>query len=108
VIDQNREAAPDLLPDSWSTKEVVADLKHDILGRFDKQDATLQDIARSVDGKADKADVQVLAAEHRTLADRLLVLETWRLQSARLRNTALICMGIGATVLGGLLGGHVI
>ncbi len=48
------------MPDSeptWSAKEVFADLKTDLLHRFDKTDQTLEGIDRRLDNAATREDV---------------------------------------------------
>jgi hypothetical protein len=108
VVESSREAPADLLPDQWTVKEVVADLKTDILGRMDKQDFVLQDISTKVDGKADKADLVALVTKAEGHADRIRDLESWRLSAAR--NWAALGVAVVALsgLFGGLFGGHVI
>ena len=66
----DQSAAPAILPDSWSVKEVVADLKADIHKRLDYQDELLHDIATNVAQKADKTDLVGLSAKLDTKADK--------------------------------------
>ena len=63
----------------WSAKEVFADLKSDLLHRFDKTDSTLEGIDRRLDNAATREDVSQI---HRRIDgletavnDRLLPLE---------------------------------
>ena len=56
---------PSAFPETWTVKEVVADLKTDIVGHLNKQDLVLNDIRTAVDSKADKSDLVELAAEVR-------------------------------------------
>jgi len=56
----DEQTPPALLPETWSVKEVVADLKKDLVEHLDRQDVTLAQIDRKVDTKADKADLVTL------------------------------------------------
>lgn len=65
--------------DTWSAKEVFADLKKDIIHRFDRTDQTLESIDRRLDNAATKDDVSQI---HRRIDgletavnDRLVPLE---------------------------------
>lgn len=76
------ESAPDsLFPESWSVKEVVADLKQDLVGHLDKQDAVLHEISAKVDSKADKTDVVLLGAKIDGHAERITTLEQHRAET---------------------------
>ena len=105
-------------PDTWTVKEVVADLKTDIVGHLNKQDGMLVEIDRKVDGKADKADLVNLATEVRVGFDdhgkRITKLEEHRLDteaSKRFRTRAWAVAGtiggILAIIAGSLIAAYV-
>lgn len=103
-----------LLPDSWTTKEVVADLKKDLIDHLDKQDTTLADISHKVDGKADKADLVELGNKLDRQGDRLSTLEQHRvddLAGRRFRNRVWSVVGsvagIAAIIVGAFIGARV-
>jgi len=74
------ELAPHaILPESWSVKEVVADLKKDLIDHLDKQDTTLGEISSKVDTKADKSDLVVLGTKIESHGTRITTLEQHRL-----------------------------
>jgi len=77
----SEELAPHaILSDSWSVKEVVADLKADIVGHLDKQDLTLSEISTKVDSKADKADLIAIGFKIDGHGERITTLEQHRLE----------------------------
>lgn len=78
MSDEQQQVHVALVPETWSVKEVVADLKADLIGHLDKQDVTLSDISHKVDGKADKADVATLGAKIDGHAARIGSLEDHR------------------------------
>jgi hypothetical protein len=112
--------------ESWSIKEVFADLKTDFSAHLDKQDATLdkQYVALNVidtklDSKADRSEVLAMATEFRTghqdHGRRITVLEQHRsddLAGRRTRNRIWAAVGSGtgivAIIVGSLIsrGGH--
>ena len=121
------ELAPhSILPDSWSVKEVVADLKADlkadqaatkadIVGHLDKQDVTLGEISAKVDSKADKTDVVLLGVKIDGHAQRITSLETHRAEQLsssslhrRIWAAAGTVGGILAVLIASLIGSHVI
>jgi len=104
--------------ESWSTKEVVADMKSDLVAHLNKQDAVLGSIDRKVDAKADKADLVNLTTEVRIGFDghgnRLTVLEEHRLEtlaSKKFRNRAWAvagtAAGVAAIIIGALIDSHI-
>ena len=102
-----------VIDDRWSVKEVVADLKHDIVAHLDKQDVTLADIRNDVSGKADKADVVSLGAKIDGHAQRITTLEEHRaddLSSKRFRTRVWAVIGsvsgIAAIIVGSLISAH--
>ena len=114
MSDPEREAPAPLLPDTWTVKEVVADLKQDLVTHLDKQDLALAEISVKVDNKADKADVQALSAKFDTKFDsherRLVTLEDHKIDneaSSRFRRRAWAVVGTVAGVLA-ILGGSLI
>jgi hypothetical protein len=119
TIDQGEEAPAPLLPDTWTVKEVVADLKSDIVKHLDRQDTLLREISNKVDSKADRADLIELghqvqlhgiadAANFKEQSGRIQDLEGWRQSSVRLWAGAGVVLVAMAGLLGGLFGGHVI
>lgn len=73
------ELAPHaILPESWSVKEVVADLKKDLLAHLDRQDVALSEISLKVDSKADKADLVLLGVKIDGHSQRISSLEDAR------------------------------
>ena len=109
------ELAPHaILPESWSVKEVVADLKKDIITHLDKQDTTLGEISTKVDGKADKADVLLLGTKMDSHGQRITVLEQHRLDqlaAKQFRNRLWAVVGtvggILAVIAGSLIAAYV-
>jgi hypothetical protein len=108
------ERAPEsLIPESWTAKEVIADLKRDIVHRFDQQDDVLDDISKKVDGKADKADVVSLGLEMKSLGDRVGKLEEHHVEetaAAQFRHRVWAAIGsvagIIAIIVGSIIAGH--
>ena len=49
MSDEQQQVHVALVPETWSVKEVVADLKADLIGHLDKQDVTLSDISHKVE-----------------------------------------------------------
>lgn len=99
-----------LLPDTWTVKEVVADLKSDLVGHLTVQDGMLREIDRKVDSKADKADLLALGIKIDGHGSRITALEEHRLDtvaSKRFRNRAWTVAGSIAGVLA-ILGGALI
>lgn len=101
--------------DSWSAKEVFADLKTDILGHLDKQDAVLGEISSQLGSKADKADVVLLGVKIDGHGERILKLEqhkTEQLASTQLRRRIWTVVGtvggILAILFAGLIDSHII
>ena len=75
------ELAPHaILSDSWSAKEVFADMKADIVSHLDKQDLTLGEIITKVDSKADKADLIAIGLKIDGHGERITTLEQHRLE----------------------------
>ena len=104
--------------ETWTVKEVVADLKSDLVSHLNQQDGKLDDIDLKLDGKADKTDVVSLATEFRTghedHSKRLTVLEQHRLDdlsSRRTRNRVwAVCgsiAGVAAIIIGALIDAHI-
>jgi hypothetical protein len=113
-VDQSEQAPTALLPDLWTVKEVIADLKSDLVSHLDKQDVSLVEIVSRLDGKADKADVVNLGAElhaHvQTDERRLSILEDHKINveaSARFRKHTWTIVGSIITILA-ILGGSLI
>ena len=113
------ERPPDpILPETWTVKEVVADLKADLVGHLNKQDIILTGIDRKVDSKADKADLASLASEVRAGFDdhghRITTLEDHKLEMEAQRKThSRIWAAIGtvagiAAILGATLLSHIL
>jgi hypothetical protein len=108
-----------LLPDTWTVKEVVADLKSDLVSHLNKQDEVLTAIDRKIEAKADKADVIALGGTLTThiveSGIRLTTLEEHRASvemSRRFRNRVWAVAGSVATlvvvILAALISGRVI
>ena len=113
-VDQSDRAPEPLLPDTWTVKEVVADLKADLVSHLDRQDSTLAEISTKVDSKADRADVQALSIKFENKFDgherRLITLEDHKIDneaSSKFRRRAWTVVG---TVVGvfAILGGSLI
>lgn len=119
------ELAPhSILPESWSVKEVVADLKADlkadqastktdIVSHLVKQDEMLTAISTKVDGKADKADLLALGTKIDGHGQRITTLEEHRteeLANSRFRRRVWAAIasvaGILAVLLGSLIAAH--
>lgn len=62
--------------DTWTAKEVFADLKGDIMGRFDKQDKTLVALGNRLDNTATKDDIAHLTLRVDGHEGRITTLET--------------------------------
>ena len=110
----SNDAPHAILPDTWTVKEVVADLKQDILQHLNKQDDMLAEIDRKVDSKADKSDLQALSGElksHIASDDRrLTILEEHKVaneSSARFRKRAWYVVASVASILA-IIGGSLI
>lgn len=104
-----------ILPESWSVKEVVADLKKDLVDHLDKQDTTLGEISRKVDSKADKADLVVLGIKIEGHGERISQLEqhrTEQLAASQLHRRLWAAVGtvggIVAILIAGLIDSHII
>ena len=98
------------VPESWSVKEVVADLKQDLVNHLDKQDVTLLAIQSAVDTKADKADVILLGSKIEVHGERITALENHRVEqlaSTQFRHRVWAVIGSVAGVLA-ILGGSLI
>ena len=107
------DAPLSLLPDTWTVKEVVADLKSDIITHLNKQDSVLTEIDRKVDGKADKADLIALGVKIDGHGNRISSLEEHRTEvesSKKFRNRVWAVVGsvagIAAIIIGSLIGAH--
>ena len=74
----DEQAPPSAFPETWSVKEVVADLKSDIVTHLNKQDDMLTDISLKVDSKADKADLIPIVTKLDTHGHRITALEEHR------------------------------
>ncbi len=101
-VDQNQPHPPVFLPDTWTVKEVVADLKADLVDHLDRQDDTLAEISTKVDSKADKADLVVLGVKIDGHGQRITVLEGHKLDldaSARFRKRVWYVVGTVAGIL---------
>ena len=97
----NEERAPEpILPDSWTTKEVIADLKQDLVGHLNKQDVTLGEISSKVDSKADKADLVAIALKIDGHGERITSLENHRLESIASRQFRNKVWAVVGTVCG--------
>lgn len=101
------------MPDTWTVKEVVADLKSDLVGHLNRQDDALVKIASSIDNKADKSDVVALGVKIDGHGSRIASLEEHRTEvesSKRFRNRAWAAVGtvagIAAIIIGSLIGAH--
>lgn len=105
----------DPTPDTWTTKEVIADLKSDLVDHLNKQDGALADISKKVDTKADKADLFVLSQKIDGQGARITKLEDYRTEETAIRKsrlrlwaTAGAAAGIAATLAGSLIESHII
>ena len=109
------EPAPaSVLPDTWTVKEVVADLKSDLVTHLNNQDKALQEIAVSINGKADKSDVVALGVKIDAHGQRITSLEEHRADldsNKKFRNRAWAAVGtvagIAAIIIGSLIAAHV-
>ena len=109
----NDQAPMPILPETWTVKEVVADLKSDLIDHLDKQDNVLREIDRKVDSKADKADLVALGVKIDGHGSRIASLEEHRTEqesSKKFRNRAWAVAGtitsISAIIIGSLIGAH--
>ena len=93
--------------ESWSVKEVVADLKSDLISHLDKQDSILTEISAKVDSKADRADVVLLGTKIDGHAERITSLENHRteqLASTQFRHRVWAVIGTVGGILAILAG----
>ncbi len=104
-----------LVPDTWTVKEVVADLKADLIEHLNKQDGVLTEIDRKVDSKADKADLTALGAKFDNHGNRITSLEEHRandLASKRFRTRVWAVVGsvagTSAVIVAALISARVI
>lgn len=103
-----------LVSETWTTKEVIADLKADLVGHLNKQDSTLAEISTKVDSKADKSDLMLLSQKIDTHGVRITTLEEHRLEvesSKRFRNRVWAVVGsaagVAAIIIGALIDSHI-
>ena len=119
VASDPQHGPPSAFPETWTVKEVVADLKSDLVDHLNKQDAVLIDIRTAVDSKADKSDLVELAAEVRlhAVADakgfddhgrRIQTLEESRKFRNRSWAVAGSVAGIIAVIVAAFISAHVI
>ena len=101
------------LPDTWTVKEVVADLKSDLVTHLNNQDKALNEIAISINGKADKSDVVALGVKLDGHGNRITSLEEHRAElesGKKFRNRVWAVVGsvagIAAIIIGSLIGAH--
>lgn len=102
--------------ETYTVKEVIADLKGDLVGRFDKVDTRLESIDRRVDTTATKEDVREVSQRvdglERAHDLRISSLEDWRVadRAVAARRTVTTttqrwAIGIGATCAAALVAG---
>ena len=99
--------ADEMPSETWTVKEVVSDMKTDLVSHLDKQDLKLDDISLKIDNKADKADVAALAAKIDGHGERITTLEQHRLDdlaSKRFRNRVWTVIGSVSGILAILAG----
>lgn len=99
--------------ETWSTKEVIADFKVDIVKHLDKQDITLATISTNVDKKADKSDLLALSSRIDGQGRRITSLEDLNTAAKAIRRSrnrmlavAGVAGGIAATLVGALIEAH--
>lgn len=63
------------MSDTWTAKEVFADLKTDLMGRLDKQDVVLDHIERRLDNTATKEDIHAVHQRIDGVEGRIVPLE---------------------------------